>query len=96
MITEALYIQPAQLENIQFTQKAYSKSLKDLAKSVRRSLKASLYNKNNSKEELEIIFETKRHGLLKIRSQVLMVGSKFMVLRGNKSLPVGSIKQVIN
>jgi hypothetical protein len=95
MKNNALNIQPSELEKVEFSKKAYSISLKDLAKPIRRALKTSIRHKHNSKEKVGIVFETKQHGLLKVRSQILMVGSKFIVLKGNKSLPLGSIKQVM-
>lgn len=95
MKEKAININLKELKKIQYEDEDYQKNILGISDDVERGLKQAVTMSNSNENRVGLIFRSKLHGKLKIKSSVLMLGAKYIVIQGGKTIPVGSIEKVV-
>lgn len=86
-----LNINIKELDKIKFSKRDQMVRFKELPVHLKKDLKLAVIMKNTIENAVGVIFKSKRHGVLRVNSPILMYGAKYLVVRGGRSIPLGSL-----
>lgn len=92
---EPIEIRKRELNKVSF---GNANQVKDYARNeneIRKLLKVASNKLSIRKKKSMITFLTKKRGIMKVASSVLMAGKDFIVLKGGETIPIKSVLRVV-